>query len=211
MIKNLLTLISRKPEVMPATEPVNHIECRNIMRGSGYLVKEPRPEISMEIFKSLVKGKCPDCDHPEAFPCESIGCEDCTLSCMCKRCRRIRAQGLCFTMRSPDAVRHRYVLQTTPIFWISNHGADSISPSGLESIANMIDSFLKKSKNPVILMDGAEYMIAINGFVPVLKLLRDIQEWTILNNAVFLLPLNPSSIEAKELALIERNMNELAT
>ena len=211
MLRSLLTLIGRKPDVIPTTEPVNHVECRHIVRGSSYLVKEPRPEISVEIFKSLVLGKCPDCIHPEAFPCESIGCEDCTLSCMCKKCKHVRAQGLCFTMRSPDAVRHGYTLQTTPIFWISNHGADSISPGGLELIANMINSFLNRSKNPVILLDGAEYMIAINGFIPVLKLLRDIQEWTILNNAIFLLPLNPSSIEEKELALIERNMNELAT
>ena len=164
----------------------------------------------MKIFASLVKGKCQDCDHSEAFPCESIGCEGCTLLCTCKKCNRTRAQGLSFSMLFPEEIRMMYTLQTTPVFWISNHGADRVSPSDLELIADMISSFLKKSKNPVVLLDGVEYLIAINGFIPVFKMLRDIQEWTILNRAVFLLSVNPVSLEAKEMALIERNMKDLS-
>ena len=41
-------------------------------------------------------------------------------------------------------------------------------------------------------------------------MLRDIQEWTILNRAVFLLSVNPVSLEKKEMALIERNMEDLS-
>ena len=113
-------------------------------------------------------------------------------------------------MLSPEEIRMMYTLQTTPVFWISNHGADRVSPSDLELIADMIGSFLKKSKNAVVLLDGAEYLIAINGFIPVFKMLRDIQEWTILNRAVFLLSVNPVSLEEKEMALIERIMKDLS-
>jgi hypothetical protein len=210
MIEKLLSLIQRKPEVLPATEPISRVINCEIVRGSNYLVKEPKVEFSMKIFASLVKGKCQDCDHPEAFPCESVGCERCTLFCTCKNCSRTRAQGLCFSMRSPEETRMMYTLQTTPVFWISNHGTDRVSPSDLELIADMIGSFLKKSKNAVILLDGVEYLIAINGFIPVFKMLRDIQEWTILNCAVFLLSVNPASLEKKEMALIERNMKDLS-
>jgi hypothetical protein len=42
-----------------------------------------------------------------------------------------------------------------------------------------------------------------------LRLLRDIEEWIILEKAILILPANPAAIEMKELALIERNMNEL--
>jgi hypothetical protein len=209
MIENLLSFIQRKPLVIPATEPISQAINCEILRGSNYLVKEPRPEFSMRIFTSLVKGKCQDCDHTEAFPCESVGCERCTIQCTCKNCKRTRAQGLCFSMCSPEETRMMYTLQTTPVFWISNHGADRVSPGNLELIADMISSFLKKSKNPIVLLDGVEYLIAINGFIPVLKMLRDVQEWTILNRAVFLLSLNPVAIEEKETALIERNMKDL--
>jgi len=43
----------------------------------------------------------------------------------------------------------------------------------------------------------------------VLRLLRDIEELIILEKAILILPINPAAIENKELALIERNMNEL--
>jgi hypothetical protein len=210
MIENLLSFIQRKPEVIPATEPIGHVINCDIARGSSYLVKEPKMEFSMKIFASLVKGKCQDCDHPEAFPCESVGCERCTLLCTCKNCNRTRVQGLCFSMCSPEETRMMYTLQTTPVFWISNHGTYRVSPRDLELIVDMISSFLKKSKNPVVLLDGVEYLIAINGFIPVFKMLRDVQEWTILNRAVFLLSINPVSLEEKEMALIERNMKDLS-
>jgi len=79
----------------------------------------------------------------------------------------------------------------------------------LEKIADMIDKFLKQSKNPVVLLDGIEHMILENGSAPVLRLLRDIEEWMILQNAILILPVNPAAVEKKELALIERNTNDL--
>ncbi|MDD2835016.1 MAG: DUF835 domain-containing protein [Methanothrix sp.] len=131
------------------------------------------------------------------------------MPCTCKVCKHSRAQGLCFTMHSPQDIRLRYALQTTPIFWISNHGPHSISPMSLEVIADMAIKFLKQSKNPVILLDGVEHLIFENGSAPVLRLLRDIQELIIMHRAILIVPVNPEAIEKKELALMERNMSEL--
>ncbi len=194
---------------MPVTEPVNHTACRDLARGSSYLVKEHKAELSFEIFVSLVKGRCINCGYQEAFPCESIGCEGCTLFCNCKGCKHVRAQGLCFTMRSPIEIRLKYALQTTPIFWISNHGHESICPTSLEVIADTINRFLKQSKNPIILLDGIEYLIFANGSASVLRFIRDIEEWAILQNAILVLPINPAALDEKVLALIERNMKEI--
>jgi archaellum biogenesis ATPase FlaH len=106
-------------------------------------------------------------------------------------------------------VRLRYALQTTLIFWISNHGPENVSPTNLEMIANTISRFLKKSRNPVVLLDGIENMILANGSVPVLRFLRDVEEEIILNDAIFILPISPEAVEEKELALIERTMKEI--
>jgi len=209
MIRDLLARLKKLPTVVPATEPLNHITCYDLARGSDYLVKEPKAEFSFEVFTSLVKGRCLECNRLEAFPCESIGCERCTLPCTCKGCKHVRAQGLCFTMRSPMEMRLKYALQTTPIFWISNHGSENISPTDLEVIADIINRFLKQSKNPVILLDGVEHLLFINGSSAVLRFLRDIDELIILNNAILILPINPSAVGDKEMALIERNMKEI--
>jgi hypothetical protein len=209
MIKNILARLKIVPSVVPATEPLNCHVSRDLTKGSSYLVKEPKAEISFELFVSLVKGRCNDCDYLDSFPCESIGCERCKLPCTCKVCNHSRAQGLCFTMHSPQDIRLKYALQTTPIFWISNHGPRSINPIALEVIADISNKFLKQSKNPVILLDGIEHLIFENGSAPVLRLLRDLQEWIILQRAILILPVNPEAIEKKELALMERNMFEL--
>ncbi len=209
MIKNILARLKIAHAVVPTTEPLNSHVCRDLTKGSSYLVKEQKAEVGFELFVSLVKGRCKDCDYLDSFPCESIGCEKCKLPCTCKVCKHSRAQGLCFTMHSPQDIRLRYALQTTPIFWISNHGTQSISPMGLEVIADIVIKFLKQSKNPVILLDGIEHLIFENGSAPVLRLLRDIQELIIMQRAILIVPVNPEAIEKKELALMERNMSEL--
>ncbi|OPX75938.1 MAG: hypothetical protein A4E44_01054 [Methanosaeta sp. PtaB.Bin018] len=208
-IKEIFRIARRTPRVVPATEPLNHVIRRDLMRGSSYLVKEQRAELCFEIFVSLVKGRCTNCQHLDAFPCESIGCERCTLPCTCKECKNFRAQGLCFTINSPMEVRLRYALQTTLIFWISSHGPENVSPTNLEMIANIISKFLKKSRNPVVLLDGIEHMILSNGSVPVLRFLRDVEEKITMYNAIFILPINPKAVGEKELALMERTMKEI--
>ena len=209
MMKNLLAKLNIKPAVVPATEPLNHVITYNLKKGSSYLVKEVKSEFSFDLFVSQVKGRCSDCDYLDSFPCESIGCERCELPCTCKTCRQFRAQGLCFTMQSPQEIRLKYALQTTPIFWISNHGLQSVSPANLEVIADIIIKFLKQSRNPVVLLDGIEHLIFENGSAHVLRLLRDIEEWVILERAILIMPANPSAVDLKEMALIERNMIEI--
>jgi len=213
MYPNILNRIRgwNKLDVKPGTEPLNGVEVHKLERGHSYLVKEPKPRFSFEIFTSLIKSKCPQCDHPGAFPCESIGCEQCSLNCPCKDCNYTRAQGLCFTMYSPKEVRQRYTLQTTPIFWISSCGSEHIEPADLGMMANIIRVFFKESKNPVVMLDGIEYLTVINGLTSILKFLHDIQEWVIEYNTIFVLPISPLAFEKKELALIERNMDEIHT
>jgi hypothetical protein len=209
MIKDFFSRVKISPRVVPETEPLNHHISYDLPRGSCYLVKEPKAEFSFKIFTSLVKGRCQDCNHQEAFPCESIDCKRCALPCTCKGCRHVRAQGLCFTMRSPMEIRLKYALQITPIFWISNHGPENVSPVDLEIIANVINKFLKQSNNPVVLLDGIEHLIFENGSAPVLRFLRDAGEEMVLRNAILILPVNQLAIEEKEMALMERSMNSL--
>lgn len=205
----MVNLFKKKPKVKPTTEPITNFDIHKIKRKGNYLVKEPKPFISFEIFTSIIKSVCVDCQHSEAFSCESIGCEECTLTCPCKRCLYFRAQGLCFTVDSSEVIRQKYLLQTTPIFWISKYGANSINPANLEVIADIIKDFTKQSKNPVVLLDGLEYLIIMNGFMSVLKFIYDVREWIILHDALFIFPVSPSVLNEKEFALIERDVEEI--
>ncbi|VVB88339.1 Uncharacterised protein [uncultured archaeon] len=194
------------PKIVLSTERITNFNGPGLRRGESYLIKEPKPERSFQIFTNMVKGICMECPQKEAFPCESIGCNECTFSCPCKRCGHARAQGLCFTRDPPEGLRERYLLQTTPIFWISKHGTGSVYPASLEIMVGMINEFIRMSKNPIILLDGLEFLCIMNGFIPVIKFLHDIRDRVILNGAILILPLDPAALDKKELALIERNM-----
>ncbi len=200
----VLRLFKRKPKVIPVTEPVANFDGARLKRGRCYRVNELKSEGAFEIFTSIIRGACAECRHPETFPCESIGCDRCTLACPCKYCTQSRAQGLCFTIDSPVEIRERYLLQITPIFWISKHGNGSISPASLEIMAGMINDFFRRSKNPVVLLDGIEYLVITNGFIPVLKFLHDVREMVILKKAIFILPVSSAAFEDRENALIEK-------
>src|SRR5665648_955728 len=120
-----LFLLKKRPKIIPTTEQITGSSGFKLKRGECYIIKEPKPLHSFEIFVNMVKSICPECPQKEAFPCESIGCMKCTFSCPCKDCESTRAQGLCFTMDPPERLRPEYLLQTTPIFWISKYGAVS--------------------------------------------------------------------------------------
>jgi Protein of unknown function (DUF835). len=208
-ILSVLNIFRRKPRVVPLTEPVSTRISEELSRGSAYLVREKKPELSFQIFSSLVRGQCASCEHPDAFNCESIGCEKCTLKCPCKSCSQKRAQGLCFTTQHPEQIRNRYVLQTTPIFWISRRGESQTTVSNLEIMADITARFLEKSHNPVVLLDGLELLVVTNGFVQAIRFLRDIMEMVFISRGILIVPVNPSALSEREMALIERDMQEI--
>lgn len=76
-------------------------------------------------------------------------------------------------------------------------------------MAETIARFLKMSKNPVVFLDGIEYLIIANGFPSVLRFLKDIQDRTILNSAIFLLPVNPLAMEIRDISILERTIGML--
>jgi len=201
----------RKAEIPePVTEKIENEVYYELKQGNSYLIKEKKPERSFDLFVSILRGKCYECEYDESFSCESIGCEKCTLPCPCKTCNRSRSQGLCITTSYIDEIREKYLLQITPILWLSRQeNRHTISPADLEILANTISQFLKKSKSPVILLDGVEYLITTNGFNLTLKFLHDLWEMIELNKGILFMPLGVETLEKKELALIERYSEEI--
>lgn len=76
-------------------------------------------------------------------------------------------------------------------------------------LANIISQFLKKSGNPVILLDGLEYLITTNGFSLTLRFLHDLWEMIALNKGILIMPLSEDTLEKKEVALLERYSEEI--
>ncbi len=57
-----------------------------------------------------------------------------------------------------------------------------------------------------MLLDGLEYLTLYNDFVQTLLFVEHVNEFVMQNPGVVLVPLNPSALDSKQLALLERNL-----
>ncbi len=116
------------------------------------------------------------------------------------------AQGLCITRRSPKAVMQDFGLERTPILWLSRVATEknSLRPSPPEKVALAVEHFISLGENAVVLMDGFEYLVAHNDFSSVLALLHDLNEIVALHDAILLIPMDPSTFQDREFALVRR-------
>lgn len=116
------------------------------------------------------------------------------------------AQGLCITRRSPKAVMQDYGLERTPILWLSRVATEknSVRPSPPEKVALAVEHFISLGENAVVLLDGFEYLVAHNDFSSVLALLHDLNEIVALHDAILLIPIDPSTFQDREFALVRR-------
>ncbi|MDI6917845.1 MAG: DUF835 domain-containing protein [Thermoplasmatales archaeon] len=114
--------------------------------------------------------------------------------------------GLCITRMHLDKVRETFGLVKTPILWLSKTpGENNLSPTDLGMLRHTILEYLDKSGESIVLLDGLEYLITNNGFPLVLKYLDDINESVMMSKSGLIIPVDPRTLEEKELALLERD------
>ena len=173
-----------------------------------YLVEEEKPDFSFKMFTDILKGRCFDCENDDSFTCESLECATCKLPCPCRECTKYmsRAQGLIVTRRHPNTVRSEFYIQTTPILWLSSvAGKDNIDPAKISMLTDYLVSFMEKSHNGIILVDGIEYMVTSNDFQ---KVMRSLDKWTetaMTSACRLVITVDPRAFSKKELALLEKN------
>ncbi|MEW6069328.1 MAG: DUF835 domain-containing protein [Candidatus Thermoplasmatota archaeon] len=118
--------------------------------------------------------------------------------------------GLCITRQHIDAVREKYELIKTPILWLSKTpGKNHLSPTDLGMLRETIIEYLKASGESIVMLDGLEYLITHNSFESLLRYLDDINEAVMLSKSRLLIPIDPRTLEEKELALLERGMKPI--
>ncbi len=173
-----------------------------------YLVEEEKPDFSFEMFADILKGRCFDCENDDSFSCESLECATCKLPCPCRTCTKYksRTQGLIVTRQHPNALRSRFFIQTTPILWLSSvAGKDNMDPAKINLLTDYIVSFMERSQNGVVLVDGIEYLVTSNDFPKVAKSLDRWAETAMTSACRLVVTVDPKAFSGKELALLEKH------
>jgi len=122
-------------------------------------------------------------------------------------------EGLYVSRTHPQKIRERYDLRKIPVVWLSQSKdyKGCIDPSDLVELSHTIKEFVKESKNSVVILDGIEYLITQNNYGEVLKFIQSLNDVMAMSNSRLIVPIDPSTIDEKQLHLLEREMTEITS
>lgn len=119
---------------------------------------------------------------------------------------RHKYQGLCISRTRPEKIRQTYGLKTTPILWLTEDKSENaIDPTDLNGLWLTIKSFLQITKHPVLILHGVEYLVSINGFTPVSRLVTRINDTVEKKDGILLIPTVQGSLTEEQLKLLSAN------
>ncbi len=115
--------------------------------------------------------------------------------------------GIVITRTFPEKLQRSENFKNAPIWWLSREESpQSIDPLSLAKLTHVVQDFMRSNKNPVILLDGLEYLILQNDFETVLRFIQSLNDLVTLSKATLIVPVDPSSLSVKELSLLEKEM-----
>ncbi|HKZ49344.1 MAG TPA: DUF835 domain-containing protein [Thermoplasmata archaeon] len=116
-------------------------------------------------------------------------------------------QGLGITRANPAAVRQEYGLRETPIVWLTTiFGQNQVPPTDLALLEKIVLQALKDAANPVVLLDGVEYLLVYNKFERVIRFFHTVRDATEAAGGSLVLALDTSVLEEREAALFESEL-----
>lgn len=115
------------------------------------------------------------------------------------------SQGLCITRQPSDKIKEKYG-SNFELYWLTKLKAPKvIDPVDLEKLMQLLENFLEEGRK-VIMLDGVEYLIVQNNYKTILKFVQSLTSLIALKESVLIIPINPTALEPRELALLEREM-----
>ncbi len=118
------------------------------------------------------------------------------------------ASGLIITRLHPEEVRSRFEIGSSPVHWLSRaFTKESMSPTNLGGLADEIAIFVEGEKDPVVLLDGVEYLIIQNDLQKVVKFISTVRDCVAMHKARMLIPFNLQSVDESGRALLTRDLH----
>ena len=148
-------------------------------QGSMYIVEEEKPEKSFDVFHDLVKQG---------------------------------SQGLYISRQNPARIKEKYQLEKTPNIWLTRTKipeGNCISPDELAKLYKTTENFIRQADDGVIFFEGLEYLVAQNGFQPVLKFIQSLNDVIMVHPSRLIVSVDPLTLDTKELHIFRRDMKAI--
>ncbi len=116
-----------------------------------------------------------------------------------------RGFGICRT--HPQKVREKYVLERTPLMWLSEietKQLEHVGPQDIPKLIYLVAEFIKRAQPAVVILEGLEYLLVQNDFKSVLKLVYTLSDYISTSQSVLLLPVNPKALPVDQHVMLKR-------
>ncbi|MGD2250285.1 MAG: DUF835 domain-containing protein [Candidatus Methanofastidiosia archaeon] len=116
-------------------------------------------------------------------------------------------EGMIISRTFPEKLQKERRLPPVNMWWLSREeDQNSINPTSLAKLSHIIRDFIKAHDGAIVFLDGVEYLMMHNGFETSLRFLQALNDLIVLENAILILPVDPSSLSLKQISLLEKEM-----
>ena len=114
--------------------------------------------------------------------------------------------GLSISREHPTGIKGDHGLSVTPMFWLTDRQECQIciNPAKVGRLFNIIEDFLAQISYAVVLIEGLDYLIVQNDFMRILKIVQTLKDIATTSNSIIIIPIEPTILEARQMALLER-------
>ncbi len=118
--------------------------------------------------------------------------------------------GLVVTRELPKKLQSERDLDGCRILWMTNLVGDGrVNPTAIGILMSQIRGFIESNPRSAVLIDGLEYLISLNTYDRMLQFMHQLRDMVITSESVLVVPFDPRTVNERELALLERNLETL--
>ena len=115
--------------------------------------------------------------------------------------------GLVVTRDFPKKLLAENELASCRILWLTNLvGEGRINPTAIGILMGQLRTFIEGQKKTTIVLDGLEYLVSLNTYDRMLQFMHQLKDLVVTNDCIMFVPVDPRTMNQRELALLERCM-----
>ncbi len=117
--------------------------------------------------------------------------------------------GLCITRKHPDDIKEKYDYgdKNIEFGWLSTSNEEiAIAPDELDILGLTVERFIS-DEGGIILLDGVNYLLSNNPDSTLIHFMQSLQDQIAVGETMFLIAVDPSNIEEKNLDLLKNELD----
>jgi hypothetical protein len=168
----------------------------SLRKGQIFLLLEERPSTAYSVLRRFLRPK------DQEIPPEDSMVQNGKAT-----------YALVITRKFPPDLAKDQDLPQVPIYWLTTNlrqDIPTISPSAIPRLNLLVNEFILKNLNSLIVVDCLEYLITQNSFEVILRLIQAWNDKIVDTKARVLLSVDPLTLTIQQLHLIKKECLELS-